>query len=221
MLLDEWEPTPVPDDVTDEQAALCEPCAVTVHAVRLSDIKLGDAALVLGAGPIGLLCMQTARAAGATTVIVSEPAPGRAEAARRLGADVVLNPSDGDFAEQVVELTGGDWVRRWSSSAPPRRPPWSRGWTCAPGAGQVVMIAIAWEPTPVVPPNWMAREVRMQSSFGTLPEDWRIALDLMRTGRVSVEHMLTGTNFVPLEGIQGAFEALCHPTSELQMVVEL
>ena len=35
VLLDEWEPTPVPDDVTDEQAALCEPCAVTVHAVRL------------------------------------------------------------------------------------------------------------------------------------------------------------------------------------------
>ena len=107
VLLDEWEPTAVPDDVTDEQAALCEPCAVTVHAVRLSDIKLGDAVLVLGAGPIGLLCMQTARAAGATTVIVSEPAPGRAEAARLLGADAVLNPMDGDFADRVVELTGG------------------------------------------------------------------------------------------------------------------
>ena len=107
VLLDEWEPTPVPDDVTDEQAALCEPCAVTVHAVRLSDIKLGDSVLVLGAGPIGLLCMQTARAAGATTVIVSEPAPGRAEAARQLGADAVLNPADPDFESSVVELTSG------------------------------------------------------------------------------------------------------------------
>ena len=97
----------MPDDVTDEQAALCEPCAVTVHAVRLSDIKLGDAVVVLGAGPIGLLCMQTARAAGATTVIVSEPAPGRAEAARRLGADAVFNPLDGNLEEQVLELTAG------------------------------------------------------------------------------------------------------------------
>ena len=86
VLLDEWEPTPVPDDVTDEQAALCEPCAVTVHAVRLSDIKLGDSVLVLGAGPIGLLCMQTARAAGATTVIVSEPARRPAAAAPPWGA---------------------------------------------------------------------------------------------------------------------------------------
>ena len=97
VMMEEWEPTPVPADVTDEQAALCEPCAVTVHAVRLSDIKLGDTVMVLGAGPIGLLCMQTARAAGATMVIVSEPAPGRAEAARRLGADAVLNPMEASF----------------------------------------------------------------------------------------------------------------------------
>ena len=84
---------------------MCEPCAVTVHAVRLLDIKLGDAAVVLGAGPIGLLCMQTARAAGATTVIVSEPAAGRAEAARLLGADAVFSPIDDDLDARVVELT--------------------------------------------------------------------------------------------------------------------
>ena len=220
VLLDEWEPTPVPDDVTDEQAALCEPCAVTVHAVRLSDVKLGDSVLVLGAGPIGLLCMQTARAAGATTVIVSEPAPGRAEAAQRLGADAVLNPTDADFEARVVELTGGagPQVVFECAAAPSTL---EQGLDLCARGGQVVMIAIAWEPTPVVPPNWMAREVRMQSSFGTLPEDWRIALDLMRTGRVSVDHMLSGANFVPLEGIQGAFESLCNPTTELQMVVEL
>ena len=200
------------DDVTDEQAALTEPCAVTVHAVRLSDIKLGDAVVVLGAGPIGLLCMQTARAAGATTVIVSEPAPGRAEAARNLGADAVLNPLDGDLEAQVLELTGG---------AGPQVVFEEQALDLCARGGQVVMLAIAWEPTPVQPPNWMAREVRMQSSFGTLPEDWRIALELMRKGLVSVDHMLTSTNFVPLEGIQGAFEALCRPTSELQMVVAL
>ncbi len=107
VLMDEWEFTPVPNDVTDEQAALTEPCAVTVHAVRLSDVKLGDAVVVLGAGPIGLLCMQTARAVGATTVIVSEPATARAEAARRLGADTVINPLQDDLEARVMELTGG------------------------------------------------------------------------------------------------------------------
>ena len=219
VLLDEWEPTPVPDEVTDEQAALCEPCAVTVHAVRLSDIKLGDAVVVLGAGPIGLLCMQTARAAGATTVIVSEPAPGRAEAARQLGADAVLNPLEGDLETRVTELTGGagPQVVFECAAAPSTL---EQALDLSARGGQVVVLAIAWEPTPVLPPNWMAREVRMQSSFGTLPQDWRIALELMRTGRVSVDHMLNATNFVPLDGIQGAFESLCRPSSELQMVVE-
>jgi (R,R)-butanediol dehydrogenase/meso-butanediol dehydrogenase/diacetyl reductase len=220
VMMDEWEFTPVPEGVTDEQAALCEPCAVTVHAVRLSDIKLGDTAVVLGAGPIGLLCMQTARAAGATKVIVSEPAPGRTEAARKLGADAVLNPFDGDLDARVMELTGGvgPQVVFECAAAPSTM---EQALDLSAKGGQVVMLAIAWEPTAVLPPNWMAREVRMQSSFGTLPQDWRIALELMRTGRVSVDHMLNATNFVPLEGIQSAFESLCRPSSELQMVVEL
>ena len=220
VMMEEWEPTPVPDDVTDEQASLCEPCAVTVHAVRLSDIKLGDAVMVLGAGPIGLLCMQTARAAGATTVIVSEPAPGRAEAARRLGADAVLNPLEGDLEARVLELTGGrgPQVIFECASAPSTL---DQALELTARGGQVVMVAIAWEPTAVMPSNWMAREVRMQASFGTQPQDWPIALELMRTGRVSVDHMLNSTNFVPLEGIQDAFEALCRPTTELQMVVQL
>ena len=219
VMMEEWEPTPVPADVTDEQAALCEPCAVTVHAVRLSDIKLGDTVMVLGAGPIGLLCMQTARAAGATTVIVSEPAPGRAEAARRLGADAVLNPMEANFEARVMELTGGTGpqIIFECASAPSTL---DQALDLAARGGQVVMIAIAWEPTAVNPANWMARQVRMQASFGTQPQDWPIALELMRTGKVSVDHMLSGTNFVPLEGIQGAFEALCQPTTELQMVVQ-
>ena len=56
VLLEDWEPVPIPDGVSDEEATLCEPCAVTVHAVRLSEIKLGDSVLIMGAGPIGLLC---------------------------------------------------------------------------------------------------------------------------------------------------------------------
>ena len=219
VMMEEWEPTPVPEGVTDEQAALCEPCAVTVHAVRLSDIKLGDAVMVLGAGPIGLLCLQTARAAGATTVIVSEPAPGRAEAARMLGADAVLNPMEANFEARVMELTGGagPQIVFECASAPSTM---DQALDLAARGGQVVMIAIAWEPTAVNPANWMARQVRMQASFGTQPQDWPIALELMRTGKVSVDHMLSGTNFVPLEGIQNAFEALCSPTTELQMVVQ-
>ncbi|MCH8063079.1 MAG: zinc-binding dehydrogenase [Chloroflexi bacterium] len=218
VLMEEWEPVPIPEGVSDEAAALCEPCAVTVHAVRLSDLKLGDAVVVLGAGPIGLLCMQTARAAGATKVIVSEPAPARAEAARRLGADVVLDPTHGNIEERVTELTDGvgPQVVFECAAAPPTL---DQALNLAARGGQVVLVAIAWEPTPVLPPDWMAREVRLQASFGTLPEDWKTSLELISAGKVDMAPLLSESNFLPLDDIQNAFEALVKPSTQLQMVV--
>ena len=219
VLMEEWEPVPIPEGVSDEAAALCEPCAVTVHAVRLSDLKLGDAVVVLGAGPIGLLCMQTARAAGATKVMVSEPAPARADAARRLGADVVLDPTHGNIEERVTELTGGvgPQVVFECAAAPPTL---DQALNLVARGGQVVLVAIAWEPTPVLPPDWMAREVRLQASFGTLPEDWKTSLELISAGKVDMAPLLSESNFLPLDDIQNAFEALVKPSTQLQMVVK-
>ena len=218
VLLEEWEPVPIPDGVTDEEAAMCEPCAVTVHAVRLSQLKLGDSVVVLGAGPIGLLCAQVARAAGASKVIVSEPAPARAEAARRLGMDAVINPLEEDAEQRVVELTDGngpDVVFECAAA----KGTLDQALNMVRRNGQVVLVAIVWEQTPVLPPDWMAREVSLKTSFGTQPEDWRIALDLIRSGKVTMEPLVSEASFLPLDEIQGAFEALCEPSNQVQMVV--
>ena len=218
VLLEEWEPIPLPDGVSDEEAAMCEPCAVTVHAVRLSQLKLGDSVVVLGAGPIGLLCMQVARAAGAGKVIVSEPAPARAEAARKLGADAVINPLEEDALARAVELTDGvgpDVVFECAAA----KGTLDQALNMARRNGQVVLVAIVWEQTPVLPPDWKAREISLKTSFGTQPEDWRIALDLIRAGKVSMEPLVSEASFLPLDDIQSAFEALCNPSNEVQMVV--
>ena len=218
VLMEEWEPVPVPEGVSDEAAAMCEPCAVTVHAVRLSQLKIGDSVVVLGAGPIGLLCMQVARAAGASKVIVSEPAPARAEAARRLGADAVINPLEEDAEARVVELTGGtgpDVVFECAAA----KGTLDQALNMVRRNGQVVLVAIVWEQTPLLPPDWMAREISLKTSFGSQPEDWRIALDLIKSGRVTMDPLVSEASFVPLSEIQGAFEALCNPTNEVQMVV--
>ena len=66
----------------------------------------------------------------------------------------------------------------------------------------------------------MAREVGLQASFGARPEDWRIALDLIRTGKVAMDPLVSDASFLPLENIQEAFEALCQPSTQLQMVVK-
>ena len=89
VLMEEWGPIAIPESVSSAEAAMCEPCAVAVHAVRISKMRLGDTVAVLGAGPIGLLCMQVARAAGASRVFVSEPAPARAKVSRAIWTSCV------------------------------------------------------------------------------------------------------------------------------------
>jgi len=220
VVMEGWEPVPIPDGVSDEAAALCEPCAVAVHAVRKSELRLGDTVAVLGGGPIGLFCLQTARAAGAGKVFVSEPAPARQEAARLLGADAVIDPLQDDVVERVVSLTGGigpDVVFDCAGAASTL----DQAMNMVRRGGQVVLVALAWEKTAVLPVDWIAREIKLQASFSSLPEDWRIALDLMRSGKVSVAPMLSEDSFIPLEDIQQAFESLVKPSTQLQMVVKL
>ena len=67
----------------------------------------------------------------------------------------------------------------------------------------------------------MSREVRLQTTFGARPEDYRISLDLIRQGKISIERMVSEAEVIGLEEIQGAFEELIKPSSQLQMVVKL
>lgn len=97
---------PVPDGVSDEHAALAEPLAVGLHAAKRAGIGPGDTVLVLGAGPIGLAALVGARACGATTVFVSEPASARAAVARKLGASEVFDPSADDVRTEVYVRSG-------------------------------------------------------------------------------------------------------------------
>ena len=219
VILDEWGPTPIPDGVSDEQASLCEPTAIGVHAVRKSALKVGDSVVVLGAGPIGLFCTQVAKAAGASSVIVFEPAPVRANAAAQVGADEVLNPLEVDPITTAVERTGGigpDVVFDCAGV----KSTLDQSLSMVRRGGQVMLVAVIWEEIPVLPVDWSAREVSMQVSFSSDPDDWRIALDLFKTGKVNIGPMLSEEEIIPLDEIQSAFESLIKPTTQLQLVVK-
>lgn len=96
----------VPDGLSSEIAALTEPLACVLNGSLRAGWHPGTSAVVLGGGPIGLLYVLLAKAAGASPVIVSEPSPARAARALQLGADAVVDPSSADLAERVRELTG-------------------------------------------------------------------------------------------------------------------
>lgn len=220
VLMEEWEPIPVPDGVSDEAAALCEPASVAVHAVRMSQLKLGDPVAVVGAGPIGLFTVQVARAAGAESILVSEPSPLRRGAAAKLGADVVIDPTQDDPVAAAEEMTGGEGVGIVFDCAGIKGTLDQAASMVRP-RGQAVLIAVPWEPLPLEAADWMARHINIQTTFGQDPGDWHTTLKLMQRGGIDVQPMLQESDFIRLEDIQSAFESLFTPSDQLQMIVKL
>ena len=100
---------PVPDTIDDAGAALLEPLGVALHAIDLAKFHVGDSAAILGAGPIGLLCLQVARLAGAGPIFVVDQFPWRLALAERCGA-VPINFHDQDPVAAVLAATGGRGV---------------------------------------------------------------------------------------------------------------
>ena len=97
----------IPDSLSYEQAALTEPAAVAVYAVRIISLKTGDTAVIFGLGPIGLLIVEALRAAGASKIYAVELSPERQAKAEELGA-IVVRPEEGEtVVEAIHRLTGG------------------------------------------------------------------------------------------------------------------
>jgi L-iditol 2-dehydrogenase len=84
---------PLPDGVSDTDGAVLEPLGVAIHSVDLGHLPLAGTASVIGCGPIGLLMIQLLKVAGARSVLAVEPLAHRREAAERMGADQVCEPS--------------------------------------------------------------------------------------------------------------------------------
>ena len=103
--------TPVPDGLTDEQVLMCPDIMSTgFGGAESGRIRLGDTVAVFAQGPIGLCATAGAKLLGATRIIAVDRVPERLAMARRLGADDVLNPDDGDPVEAILEMTGGHGV---------------------------------------------------------------------------------------------------------------
>ncbi len=219
VTMDEWEPVLIPEGVADIEAAMTEPLATSILAVRRSGIKLGDTVGVLGAGPIGLFCVQAARAAGASTVIVAEPAEARAKAALELGADAIVDPTTSDTGDEMAKLTGGRGPNLVFDCAGAKST-LQDALSAVTRRGRVIIVALCWESTAVVPVDWIARDLEMTTVLGYGPEDWQVGFDLIRTGRVRPQAMLTEESVIPLEGIQEAFDSLLRPTTQIKMVIK-
>ncbi len=218
-LLPEWHPIKVPNGVTEEEAAMCEPTAVAVHAVRNSNLKLGDTVGIIGAGPIGLLTLQASIAAGASNVYISEPTLLRQNLAKKLGASKTFSPFDCNFEEELVNLTNGvgpDIIFDCAGFPPTL----DLAFNTVKRNGQVVLVAVPWEDMPLKPADWMAREISFKASWGSDPENWHTALNLMKSGKINIDLLTKNNKYINLEDIQDIFEGLMKPTDQGQIIIK-
>jgi L-iditol 2-dehydrogenase len=98
---------PLPDTFSFEKAAMIEAVSIAVHALRISEIDPGSAAVVIGAGMIGLLTMQALRHYGCSSVLAVDVDEERLQLAQQLGAEAVFNGADPEIVSRLKEATGG------------------------------------------------------------------------------------------------------------------
>jgi len=207
----------VPDSISDLEASLIEPLTVAVHMVRMSNIRLGDRAVVLGAGPIGLFTQQCAGLAGAAKVFVSESNPNRLKVASELGATQAFNPTQVNLVKEIVRLTeiGADVAYDCAGG----RPTLQQALELVKWGGKVMVVALAWEPVDCLPVEWVGREVELKSCYAHLNHEWLISLALMAEKKIVTKPMIT--RVIGLKEIQAAFQELLKPdTRQIQMVVQ-
>ena len=97
----------VPEGITQQEASLALIATFPMAAIRKTRIELGESALVMGLGILGIFAVEELHAAGAYPIIAADPIKERREMALRLGADYALDPTADDFAANVIALTGG------------------------------------------------------------------------------------------------------------------
>lgn len=191
----------LPADIDMKLAALTEPLAVACHDVRLSGLRSGETAVVLGGGPIGMLVALVARESGAK-VIISEMNPTRVALAEEMGFEVV-NPAKTDLVEYVAKQTGGGLADVVFEVAGVQ--PTVDVMTEVAGIrGRIVMVAIHGQPRPVNLFKFFWKELKLIGARVYEPEDYDKAIALVSAGDLTLSPLVTSV--APLSDVQSVFE---------------
>lgn len=220
VVTDDWEPIKIPKKVTYLQAALCEPCGVTIRAMRLSNFKFGDTVAIFGGGPIGMLMLQVARAAGASKIIATEISQARIDSLYNIGADKVVNPLKENVVSAIEDFTENKGVDIAFECAGVGET-LDQALNSVSHSGQVTLVALSWEPIPITSVNWAGREVKMQTTFGAWPLDYKLALDFISKNIINIDSLVSNSAYINLEDIQQTFESLIKPKNELKVVIDM
>jgi D-xylulose reductase len=186
----------LPDHVSLQEGALIEPLAVAVHIVKQAEIKPGQSVVVMGAGPVGLLCCAVAKAYGASTVVSVDIQPPRLEFAASYAATHTFTPERvpaaenaarllketglGDGADAVIDASGAEPSIQTSIHTVRRGGVYVQGGMGKPDITFPIM-------------ELCIKEVTAKGSFRYGSGDYKLAVEFVATGKVNVKKLITET----------------------------
>jgi L-iditol 2-dehydrogenase len=173
---------PVPDNVSDEAAALIEPLSVAVWAAHKAAIEPGDRVLVTGAGPVGLVCADVARARGAY-VLVSDTNPNRLVVATERGAGAVVDVTSGPLADQIEPV---DVIIECSGAGPAVQD----AFTVAAPAARIVLVGMGAATMELPVATIQIKELQVTGTF-RYANCYPAAIALAASGAVDLDGLVT------------------------------
>nr|WP_276574024.1 2,3-butanediol dehydrogenase [Halomonas desiderata] len=205
----------MPDALSYEQGALVEPAAVGLHAVRQSSLKAGDSAVVFGAGPIGLMVIESLKAAGAADIYAVELSEVRRQKATDLGAKA-LDPQQGDVVARIHDLSRGGVDFAFEVTGIPAV--LNQAINSTHAGGETVVVSI-WETQAAFQPNDLVIKERTMKGIIAYRHVYPAVMALMEQGYYQAEDLITAR--IPLDDIvEKGFDTLLNDKSQVKIIVE-
>lgn len=193
----------VPNDMPIANAAMIEPLACSIHAVQRGNIEFGDVVVIAGAGTLGLGMIGAAKLKNPGTLIAIDLINKRLDIAKKLGADITINPSEEDAVEMVLDLTEGYGCDVYiEATGHPKAV--EQGLHMIRKAGTFVEFSVMREPVTV---DWtIIGDTKELNIYGSHlgPYAYPLAIDYIHSGSIDVSHIVT--HQLPLEDYITAFE---------------
>jgi (R,R)-butanediol dehydrogenase/meso-butanediol dehydrogenase/diacetyl reductase len=206
----------IPDTLPTRVAALAEPMAITMHALRLADVEPGVRILVTGAGPVGLLLVAVLRAQGHAAITVSEPSAVRRNQALAAGATRAVIPDALEAPPMALPVAEPyDVVFECSGRASALE----AGLGQLDYAGTLVVVGTGFEPPRINQNRMIIFELEMIGAYNYNDEGFQPAVDLLDKGQLPFDALIEPDN-IPLSEVMVSMEQLARGDIPSKVMVQ-
>ena len=215
IVINEMMSIKVPNGLSAELAAMTEPLAVGVHAVEKSRIAQGDAAIIIGLGPVGLACIAELKMRGIGPIIGADFSPRRRALAELLGADVVVDPREVPAIEAWRKIDGKKPLVIFEAVGVPGMI--EQAMRMAPKDSRILIVGACMQEDHMHPMLGIGKELSLQFVLGYSPIEFGNALTAIAEGKVDLSPLITGR--VGIDGVPQAFKDLGDPEQHAKILV--